>query len=56
MCFFFFFFFCFVFLVREGIEDPYIAVNGPSSPRQRNAIKWRLAAGPMMAQNKMLAW
>ena len=33
-----FFFFCF-FLVDEGIEDPNITINGPSSARQRNAIQ-----------------
>ena len=26
------------FLVDEGIEDPNSAINGPSSPRKRNAI------------------
>ena len=26
------------FLVDEGIEDPNITINGPSSARQRNAI------------------
>ena len=38
------FFFCFV----EGIEDPNITINGPSSARQGN---WRFAVGPMMAQH-----
>ena len=27
-----------LFLVVEGIEDPNITINGPSSARQRNAI------------------
>ena len=40
-----------VFLVDEGIEDPNTAINGASSARQRNAIKWRIAGGPMMAQH-----
>ena len=26
------------FFVDEGIEDPNITINGPSSARQRNAI------------------
>ena len=26
------------FLVEEGIEDPNITINGPSSASQRNAI------------------
>ena len=31
-------FFCFFHLVDEGIEDQNIAINGPSSARQRNVI------------------
>ena len=27
-----------VFLVDEGIENPNVTINGPSSARQRNAI------------------
>ena len=38
-----------VFLVDEGIEDPNITINGPSSARQRSAMfRWR---APMMAQH-----
>ena len=40
------------FLVVEGIEDPNITINGPSSARQRNAIKmafrWRADDGPTL--------
>ena len=39
------------FLVYEGREDPSTIIRGPSSVRQRNAIKWRLAGVPMMAQH-----
>ena len=31
---------CIFFLVDEGIEDPSITINGPSSARQRNVIRW----------------
>ena len=31
--------FCFCFLVDKGIEEPFPAINGPPSARQRNAIK-----------------
>ena len=38
-----------VFLVNKGIENPNITINGPSSARQRNAIKmafrWRADDG-----------
>ena len=38
--FFFVFFFLFsLFLVDEGREDPNTTISGPSSARQRNAIK-----------------
>ena len=41
-----------VFLVDEGIEDPNITINGPSSARQRNANKmgfyWRADNGPTL--------
>ena len=47
--------FLFVFLV-EGREDPSTTISGPSSARQRNAIKWRFAGVPMMAQHCMLVW
>ena len=30
--------FCFLILVDEGIEDPNITINWPSSARQQNAI------------------
>ena len=33
----------------EGKEDPNSTKNRPSWARQRNAIKWRFAGGPMMA-------
>ena len=47
------FFRCFllVFLVDEGRKDPNNAKSGPSLARQRNAIKWHFAGGPMMAQH-----
>ena len=38
-------------LVDEGKEDPSTTINGPSSARQRNAIKWRFAGVPMIAQH-----
>ena len=41
-------FFVFVFF-DEGKEDPNSTKSRPSSARQRNAIKWRFASGPMMA-------
>ena len=44
------------YLVDEGREDPSTTISGPSSTRQRNAIKWRFAGVPMMAQHWMLAW
>ena len=40
-----------VSLVDEGIEGPNVTINGPSSARQRNVIKWRFAGGPIMAQH-----
>ena len=40
-----------VFLVDEGREDPSTTIRGPSSARQRNAIRWRFAGVPMMAQH-----
>ena len=42
-------FFLFVFLVDEGGEEPNTTISGPSSARQRNAIKWRFAGGPLMS-------
>ena len=45
----------FVFKVDEGREDPSPTLSGPSSARQRNAIKWRFAGMPMNAQHWMLA-
>ena len=39
------------FLVDEGREDPSATLSGPSSARQRNAIKWRFAGVSMMAQH-----
>ena len=43
---FFFFLFFFVFF-----KDPSTTISGPSSARQRNAIKWRFTGVPMMAQH-----
>ena len=37
--------------VDKGREDPSPTVCGPSSARQRNAIKWRFAGMPMNAQH-----
>ena len=34
---------------------PNSTKSGPPSPHQRNAIKWRFAGEPMMAQHLMLA-
>ena len=44
-----------VFKVDEGREDPSPTLSGPSSARQRNAIKWRFAGMPMNAQLGMLS-
>ena len=44
------FFFFFFFFFYEGKEDPKSTKRRQSSARQRNAIKWRFAGGPMMAQ------
>ena len=38
-----------VFYEERG--DPNTSQNGLSSARQRNAIKWCFASGPMMAQH-----
>ena len=35
--------------------DPNTTISGPSSARQRNAIKWRFSGGPMIALHGMLA-
>ena len=40
----------FVFKVDEGREDPSPTLSGPSSARQRNAIKLRFAGTPINAQ------
>ena len=40
-----------IFLVYEGREDQSTTFSGPSSARQRNAIKWRFAGVPIMAQH-----
>ena len=37
--------------VDEGREGPSTTISGPSSVRQRNAIKWRFAGVPMIAQH-----
>ena len=39
------------YLVDEGKEDPNTTISGSSSARQRNAISWRFAGVPMMAQH-----
>ena len=39
------------FVVDEGRENPITIISGPSSVRQRNAIKWRFAGVPMIAQH-----
>ena len=40
-------------LIRGEVPSP--TLSGPSSARQRNAIKWRFADMPMNAQHRMLA-
>ena len=40
-----------VFLVYEGREDPSTTIRGSLSAQKRNAIKWRFADVPMMAQD-----
>ena len=40
-----------IFFFDEGREDPSTTKSGPLSARQRNAIKWRFAGVPMMAQH-----
>ena len=47
----FFFLLFFFFLVDESREDPSTTISGPSEARQRNAIKWRFAGMPLMAQH-----
>ena len=47
----FFVLFFFVLLGDEGREDPSTNISEPSSTCQRNAIKWRFAGYPMMAQH-----
>ena len=44
-------FFVLFFLIDEGREDPSTTISGPSSARQRNAIKWRFAGVLIMAQH-----
>ena len=39
-----------IFLVDERREDPNTTKSGPSSANQQNAIEWRFAGGPIMAQ------
>ena len=39
----------------EGREDPSTTISGPSSARQRNAIKLRFAGVLMIAKHRMLA-
>ena len=41
----------FVFIVDKEREHPSATLSGPSSARQRNAIKWRFAGMPMNAQH-----
>ena len=38
----------FLFLIDEGREDPSTTISGPSSARQRNAIRWRADNGPTL--------
>ena len=40
-----------VCLVVERREDPNTTICGPTSARQRNAIKWRFACVPLVAQH-----
>ena len=40
-----------VVLVHEWKEDLHTIVSGPSSAHQRNAMPWRFAGVPMMAQH-----
>ena len=44
------------FLVCKGRDDLNTTISGPSSPCQQNAINWRFACVPIMAQYLMLAW
>ena len=44
-------FFIYFLLVEEGRGDPSTTISGPSSAHQQNAIKWRFAGVPMMAQH-----
>ena len=50
----------FFFLVDEGIEDPNITINGPSSACQRNAIsmafRWRADSGPTLNAGLVALW
>ena len=39
------------FLVDEGIEDPVMTINGPSTAASETPFKWRFAGGPMMTQH-----
>ena len=45
------FFFVLFFLVDVVREDPSTTLSGPSSACQQNAINWRFAGMPMMAQH-----
>ena len=45
------FIFFFPFFVDGGREDPSNTISESSSARQQNAIKWRFAGVPMMAQH-----
>ena len=44
--------FFFVFLVDEGIEDPNITINGPSTAASKTPLKWRFAGGLMMTNSE----
>ena len=39
------------FLVDAKREDPNTTISGPSSAQQQNAIKWRFAGVPIIAQH-----
>ena len=38
-------------VVDEGIEDPNVTLNVPSSPASETLFKWRFAGRSMMAQH-----
>ena len=46
-----FFYYLFLFLVDEPRGDQNTTRRGLSSARQQNAIEWRFAGVPLMAQH-----